>query len=100
MSWNVRDSFLEELETQLTKCGEAAGEHANLYYNHFLATPLLPVTNKLNKEMKFCGNDDVANHKVGIGLTVDSFIHAALIDSRGEYLFADLQGNFQKNLYG
>lgn len=92
MTWNVENAFVGELVNSLEESGEAAGENANLFFSHFLATPLLPINNKLNKEVKFCGNKEVCNHRDGIGAVVNAFLHATLIHSHGMILFSDIQG--------
>jgi hypothetical protein len=92
MNWNVNEAFVGELVKPLKKYGQDADEDANLFFSHFLATPLLPIDNALNKEVKFCGNKEICNHKDGVGAVVNAFLHATLIHSHGEVLFSDIQG--------
>jgi len=63
-----------------------------LIFNTFLAAPLL-ATDETTEERKFSGNDEIASNTDPLGRAVDAYVHHTLVDSFGELLLADVQGN-------
>jgi len=62
-----------------------------LLFKTFLAAPLLSCDG-LYVERKFCGNTDIPQNGDRLGLTIDAYIHHALLDSGKTVLLSDLQG--------
>ncbi|KAF8870561.1 hypothetical protein CPB84DRAFT_1906769 [Gymnopilus junonius] len=98
------DTFIGQLVPPLKNLGCAAADQLqNMLFNTFLAAPLLDIRAKGNEEVRFVGNTDIENNKYALPAVINAFIHSALVDSAGQYLFADLQGlvypgNFQIKL--
>ena len=95
MIWNAEGAFIGEIVPRLKTFGmEAESANACLIFNHFLAAPLLPITELGHQEIRFLGNLDIENHECGMKAVINAFLHAALEDSGGRFLFADIQGRF------
>ncbi|KAF8903184.1 hypothetical protein CPB84DRAFT_1846000 [Gymnopilus junonius] len=87
------DTFIGQLVPPLKNLGCAAADQLqNMLFNTFLAAPLLDIRAKGNEEVRFVGNTDIENNKYALPAVINAFIHSALVDSAGQYLFADLQG--------
>lgn len=67
-------------------------DNRSLIFNTFLAAPLL-ATDETTEERKFSGNDEIASNTDPLGRAVDAYVHHTLVDSFGELLLADVQGN-------
>ncbi|PPQ80539.1 hypothetical protein CVT26_004157 [Gymnopilus dilepis] len=95
MIWNAEGAFVGEIVPRLKTFGmEAESANACLIFNHFLAAPLLPISELGHQEIRLLGNLDIENHECGIKAVINAFLHAALEDSKGRFLFADIQGKF------
>ncbi|KAF8901020.1 hypothetical protein CPB84DRAFT_1847003 [Gymnopilus junonius] len=87
------DTFIGQLVPPLKNLGCAAADQLqNMLFNTFLAAPLLDIRAKGNEEVCFVGNTDIENNKYALPAVINAFIHSALVDSAGQYLFTDLQG--------
>ncbi|KAF8514687.1 kinase-like domain-containing protein [Hysterangium stoloniferum] len=90
LRWNTEDTFIGNLIDEVedtTNFSESC--EPTIHWNAFLAVPLLP---KPTRKVKFSGNTEAGNNMNRLGMYVDAFAHHTVIDSVGEFIFADLQG--------
>ena len=97
--WNAKGAFVGEIVPPLDVTGKPA-EDANqcLLFNHFLAAPLLPIEELGHEEIRFLGNEEIENSQLGMKAVINAILHSALEDSKGQFLFADIQGMFLVSL--
>ncbi|KAF8578608.1 hypothetical protein K439DRAFT_1361824, partial [Ramaria rubella] len=87
--WNAKGAFLGMLIEEENIFLPSKGGPQSLRWKSFLATPLLPK----GKEVKFSGNEEIGDNTDLLGQWIDAFAHHTVIDSMGEFLFADIQGS-------
>ena len=71
----------------------SAQDDKTLNYSTFLAAPLLDVKDS-GEERKFSGNEEIAKNTDPVGRVIDAFVHHTLVDSYGDILLVDVQGEF------
>ncbi|KAF8508814.1 hypothetical protein BU17DRAFT_15904, partial [Hysterangium stoloniferum] len=96
-SSNTKDTFIGKLVDEVKDATDSSQNSSlvepSIRWNAFLAPPLLP---KPTREAKFSGNEQAGSNTDRLGMCVDAFAHHTVIDSVGEFLFANLQGNFDQ----
>ncbi|KAF8501224.1 kinase-like domain-containing protein [Hysterangium stoloniferum] len=93
LRWNTKDTFIGKLIDEVKDATDSSQNSSlvepSIRWNAFLAAPLLP---KPTREAKCSGNEQAGSNTDRLGMCVDAFAHHTVIDSVGEFLFADLQG--------
>jgi len=91
IAWNVKGAFVGTVTAQIPPKPMDNADDRTLLFKTFLAAPLLSCDG-LYVERKFCGNTDIPQNGDRLGLTIDAYIHHALLDSGKTVLLSDLQG--------
>lgn len=91
IKWNSAGAFIG-CATEVSAA--STQDDKSLNYSTFLAAPLLDIKDS-GEERKFSGNEEIAKNTDPVGRAIDAFVHHALVDSYGDILFVDVQGEFQ-----
>ena len=90
IKWNI--PFMGSIDdSDMVSMDKSSDDTRCLLWPDFMAAPLLNIGNG-NEELRFSGNDCIANNSDGLGRIIDAYVHHSIVDSDGEFLIADVQG--------
>lgn len=91
LSFHFKGAFVGEVSELLPKPTSPLEDGRSLVFKTFLAAPYIS-TNGIYKERKFCGSNGLDMDGDDIAQLIATFMHHVVVDSHGEYLLTDLQG--------